>query len=90
MLASCGRVVSSVKKPKLPEKCFGLMVVDVCACGPGQQQVFWAGGEVGPAARCCSVNNFSPVEWDRCSKAFHQPLAPKNRRDSFLEERLSE
>lgn len=67
VLASCGRVVSRVKKPKLPEcqrKCFGLIVVDVCACGPGQQHVFWLAG-VGPAARC-SVNNVSPVEWDRC------------------------
>jgi len=36
-------------------KCFGAMMVNVCACGPGQQH-FPVGGSC-PAAGCCCGSN---------------------------------
>lgn len=91
------RCVECEENPTLweSEETFRVMMVNVCASGPGQQH-FPAGGS---RSSCWMLFIWSTeqlqssdfkVELDRCWKPFHQPSAHKNRKDSCSEERLSD
>lgn len=98
VFVSCGRVVSSVKKPNflgVKEEMFWVMMVNVCACGPGQQHFSGCQELVQLLDVVLSIHRATSVGWlkswvGQVLKAFHQPLAHKNREDSFSEERLSD
>lgn len=68
---------------------------NVCACGPGQQTFpGWHESARQPEV-AHSIRRATSVQWleswvGQVMKAFQQPLAHKNRKDSFSEERLSD
>ena len=92
VFVSCDAACEETQLSERARKCFWVMMVNVCACGPGQQH-FPAG-----RSRSSCWMMFSPsteqlqscdfkVEWDG-SKPAHLPLAHKNREDSLSEERV--
>lgn len=86
---SRGRDVSSVKKPRLlsERKRVGATMVNVCACGPGQQRFYPAGVSWSScwmlfisSTEQLRSSDFQ-VELDRCwKKPFHQPFGPQEQK----------
>lgn len=97
VFVSCGRVVSSVKKPSFLRVRRNVLGCDgKCLCLRARAATFsgWRGLVQQPDV-VHLIHRATSVQWlerwvGQVLKSLHQPLAHKNRKDSFSEERLSD
>lgn len=95
VFVSRGRVVEC-EETQCSEEMFWVMMVNVCACGPGQQhfpgwqELVRRPDVVHSIHRATFRPSDLKVELDGCWKPSISPLAHKNRKDSFSMERLSD